>query len=47
MTRLSIIVALSSDPNVTCPGVGQACVSLYEQGMAPPEFAKVGICMLP
>jgi len=36
-----------SDPDVVCPGVGQACVSFYEPGMAPPEFAKVGTCMLP
>ena len=36
-----------TDPNVVCPGVGQACVSLYEEGMAPPKYEKVGICMLP
>ena len=36
-----------SDPNVACPGVGQECLSLYGEGMAPPEYAKVGICVLP
>ena len=36
-----------TDPDVTCPGVGQECVAWYEEGMAPPEYAKVGICTLP
>ena len=36
-----------TDPGLVCPGVGQVCMSLYEEGMAPPEFAKVGICEVP
>ncbi len=36
-----------SDPDATCPGAGQSCVSLYEEGMAPPEFTNVGTCVLP
>ena len=28
----------------TCPGVGQSCVSLYEEGQAPPKYAEVGYC---
>jgi hypothetical protein len=36
-----------SDPGVKCPGVGQSCVSLYEEGMAPPEFENVGVCAIP
>ncbi len=36
-----------SDPNVVCPGVGTGCVSLYEEGMAPPKYANVGICVVP
>jgi hypothetical protein len=33
-----------AQPDVMCPGVGQSCVSLYEEGMAPAKFADVGIC---
>lgn len=36
-----------TDPNAACPGVGQACVSFYDGGVAPPKFAKVGVCVLP
>jgi hypothetical protein len=36
-----------SDPNVVCPGQGQKCVSIYEAGMAPPEFENVGYCVIP
>ena len=36
-----------TDPDFVCPGTGQACVSMYEAGMAPPEYAKVGICIIP
>jgi len=35
------------DPNVTCPGQGQKCTSIYQEGMAPPEFEKVGWCVIP
>jgi len=34
-------------PELMCPGVGQSCVSLYEAGMAPPEYAHIGICVIP
>ncbi len=30
-----------------CPGVGQECTSLYEEGMAPPAYADIGYCTLP
>jgi len=33
-------------PNM-CPGVGVMCISLYEKGMAPPEFEHVGTCAIP
>ena len=36
-----------SDPNVVCPGSGVSCVSLYEEGMAPPQYVEVGICVVP
>lgn len=36
-----------SDPNVVCPGVGQECISLWEEGMAPPDYEKVGLCVIP
>lgn len=36
-----------ADPEVVCPGAGQSCVSIYEEGMAPPESAKVGVCAVP
>ena len=36
-----------SDPAFVCPGVGQACVSLYEEGMAPETFKNVGTCAVP
>ncbi len=35
------------DADFVCPGVGQACVSLYEEGMAPPKYANVGYCTVP
>ncbi len=35
------------DPGFVCPGVGQVCVSLYEEGQAPEEFANIGSCSLP
>ena len=35
-----------SDPNVVCPGVGQGCISLWEDGMAPPDYEKVGLCVI-
>ena len=30
-----------------CPGVGTVCTPLYEQGMAPPKYENVGICVVP
>ena len=36
-----------SDPNAACPGVGLSCVSLYEEGITPPKYKDVGICVLP
>lgn len=36
-----------SDPNTTCPGVGQSCVSLYQEGINPPKYKDVGICVIP
>ena len=30
-----------------CPGAGQECTSLYEEGQAPPAFEDVGYCTLP
>ncbi len=35
------------DADLVCPGVGQVCVSLYEEGMAPESFEHVGGCTLP
>lgn len=35
------------DPDFVCPGVGQSCLSIYAEGMAPEEFSNVGICVLP
>jgi hypothetical protein len=35
------------DANATCPGVGQSCVPFYEQGMAPPKYMQVGLCVVP
>ncbi len=35
------------DADFMCPGVGQACVSLYEEGMAPPKWANIGYCTVP
>ncbi len=32
---------------MACPGVGQECASLYEEGMAPPQFEDIGFCTLP
>ena len=36
-----------SDPNATCPGVGQSCASLYEEGINPPKNKDAGICVIP
>ena len=36
-----------TDANASCPGVGQDCVSLYDEGMAPEKYAKVGYCTIP
>ncbi len=36
-----------TDPDLTCPGVGQTCASLYDEGMAPPAYAHIGLCILP
>ena len=30
-----------------CPGVSTVCTSLYEEGMAPPKYENVGICVEP
>ena len=30
-----------------CPGTGQQCEALYEEGMAPPGYENVGICAVP
>ena len=30
-----------------CPGAGQECTSLYEEGQAPPAFEDVGYCTIP
>ncbi len=30
-----------------CPGVGQECTSLYEEGTEPPGFEDIGYCTLP
>ncbi len=32
---------------MVCPGVGQECTSLYDEGMAPPKHADIGYCTLP
>ncbi len=32
---------------IGCPGVGQECLSLWGEGMAPPEFADIGYCAVP
>ena len=36
-----------TDPGLVCPGVGQMCLSVYEQGMATPGYEKVGLCQVP
>jgi hypothetical protein len=38
-----------SDPLAMCPdsGDGQACVPFYAEGLAPPGFENVGVCMFP
>ena len=36
-----------SKPDAMCPGAGTSCLSLYAEDMAPPEFANVGVCVLP
>jgi hypothetical protein len=36
-----------SQPDPMCPGAGQNCVSLYEEGMEPPKFEHVGVCAIP
>lgn len=36
-----------ADPDVVCPGKGQSCTSIYEEGMAPPDFETVGFCVIP
>ncbi len=35
------------DPGFVCPGVGQVCVALYDEGQAPEEFENIGSCTLP
>jgi hypothetical protein len=30
-----------------CPGAGQECTSLFEEGQAPPAFTDVGYCTIP
>ena len=35
------------EADVVCPGVGQSCVPLYEEGMAPPKLAHIGYCAIP
>jgi hypothetical protein len=30
-----------------CPQPGTECSSFFEEGMAPPEYANVGVCVLP
>ena len=30
-----------------CPGAGQQCLSLHEEGQAPPAFEDIGFCTLP
>jgi len=34
-----------SDP--TCPQMGTECSSFFEEGMAPPGYENVGVCILP
>jgi hypothetical protein len=36
-----------SDPNAMCPTAGTECVSFFEEGMAPPGYEDVGVCILP
>lgn len=35
------------DEVATCPEVGQECVPWFEEGMAPPGLASVGVCSVP
>ncbi|MBC8072356.1 MAG: hypothetical protein IAG13_28800 [Deltaproteobacteria bacterium] len=39
----------ADDPDASCDGAaqGQVCVPWFEEGMAPPAFARVGACSLP
>jgi hypothetical protein len=36
----------TSQPN-TCPGAGQECLAWFDDGWAPPEHERVGVCGLP
>ncbi len=36
-----------SEMNAACPGEGQSCTSWFEEGMAPPEYMNVGVCIIP
>ncbi len=36
-----------ADPGFVCAPAGTECVSFYEEGMAPPGYEDVGVCVLP
>ena len=36
-----------TDATNSCPGTGQECESLYEEGMAPPGYENIGVCAVP
>jgi hypothetical protein len=43
-----IYCSLSDDPLAACESVpGTECVSFFDEGMAPPEYEDVGVCILP
>ncbi len=36
-----------ADPGFVCEPAGTECASFYEEGMAPPGYEDVGVCVLP
>jgi hypothetical protein len=36
-----------TDPNFECVPAGTECTSFYEEGMAPPGYEDVGVCVIP
>jgi hypothetical protein len=37
----------AQDPNASCVGDGQECVTWYEEGQSPPGFEDIGACAIP